>query len=108
MLHLSNAPLMVLIRKPHMGKTNLSTIFFLTIISVGTMSVIEFGPPLPLYNVDWSHVVILLDFSTLFGGAGEGYRLKNGSSYMHIIVGKTQSKISGKYEQRPKWIEHPN
>ena len=36
----------------------------------------------------------LLDLSTLFGGGGEGYGLKKGSSYMYIIVRKTWSKIS--------------
>ena len=83
---------MVLIRKPHMGKTNLSTFFFLTIISVGTMSVIEFGPCLPLYNVDWSHVVIfLVGPLNIVWWRWEGCGLKKGSSYMHIIVRKTQS-----------------
>ena len=41
----------------------------------------------------------LLDLSTLFGGVGEGYGLNKGSSYMHIIVWKTQSKISTSCEE---------
>ena len=41
----------------------------------------------------------LLDLSTLFGGGREGYGLKKGSSYMHIIVSKTRSKISASCEE---------
>ena len=41
----------------------------------------------------------LLDLSTLFGWVGEGYGLKKGSSYMHIIVSKTRSKISSSCEK---------
>ena len=40
----------------------------------------------------------LLNFSTLFGG-GKGGGLKKSSSYMHIIVWKTQSKISATDEE---------
>ena len=36
----------------------------------------------------------LLDLSILFGGVGERYGLEKDSKYMHIIVWKTQSKIS--------------
>ena len=38
----------------------------------------------------------------MFGGGGEGYGLKKGSSYMHIVVWKTQSKISAIYVRKTK------
>ena len=42
----------------------------------------------------------LLDLSTLFGGGWEGYELKKGSSYMHIIVSETLSEIIASNEEK--------
>ena len=41
----------------------------------------------------------LFHLSTLFGGGGEGYGLKKGSSYMHVIVWKTWFEISAGCEE---------
>ena len=60
------------------------------------MAVIEFGPSPPVESCCqlpcWtSH--------HCFVGVGEGYGLKKGSSYIHIIVWKTRSKISASCEE---------
>ena len=64
------------------------------------MAIIEFGSIPPIYNVDKSNVVnFLVGPLNIFGGGGEGYRLKKGSGYIHIIVWQTQFEISASCEE---------
>ena len=65
------------------------------------MAVLEFShiSP-PLYNVNRSHVVsFLVGPLNIVWWVREGYGLKKDSSYMHIIVPKTRSKISASCEE---------
>ena len=64
---------------------NLKLVTYAQPISLSFMAFIEFCP-LRAYIVDRSHVVnLLVDLSSLLFADGEGYGLKKGSSYMHIV-----------------------